>query len=33
VEAVKRSRFVPATRNNTPIMSVALLPIRFELKP
>ncbi len=33
VEAVKRSRFVPAQRNSTPIMSMALLPIRFELKP
>jgi protein TonB len=33
VEAVQRSRFVPAKRNNTPIMSMALLPIRFELKP
>lgn len=33
VEAVKRSRFLPAQRNNTPIMSMALLPIRFELKP
>jgi protein TonB len=33
VDAVKRSSFVPAKRNNAPIMSMALLPLRFELKP
>ncbi len=32
VEAIKRSRFSPAKKNNSPIMSMALLPIRFTLK-
>jgi len=32
VDAIKRSRFTPARRNNAPILSVALLPIRFTLR-
>ena len=32
VDAAKRSRFTPARRNNAPILSVALLPIRFTLR-
>jgi TonB family protein len=32
VDAAKRSRFTPARRNNAPILSVALLPIRFSLR-
>jgi TonB family protein len=32
VEAAKRSRFTPARKNNAPILSVALLPIRFTLR-
>jgi len=32
IEAVKRSRFAPATRNGIPVAVTALLPIRFTLK-
>jgi protein TonB len=32
IEAVKRSRFAPATRNGIPVAVKALLPIRFTLK-
>lgn len=32
VDAAKRSRFTPARKNNAPILSVALLPIRFTLR-
>lgn len=32
IAAVKRSRFVPATRNGIPVAVKALLPIRFTLK-
>lgn len=32
VEAVKRSKFCPAKKNNTPVVCMALLPIRFALK-
>lgn len=31
IEAVKRSRFAPATRNGVPVAAKALLPIRFTL--
>jgi len=32
VEAVKRSKFSPAKKNNAPVVCMALLPIRFALK-
>jgi TonB family protein len=32
IEAVKRSKFSPAKKNNTPVVCMALLPIRFALK-
>ncbi|MDA8123665.1 MAG: TonB family protein [Deltaproteobacteria bacterium] len=31
IEAVRRSRFAPATRNGVPVAAKALLPIRFTL--
>jgi protein TonB len=32
IEAVKRSKFSPAKKNNAPVVCMALLPIRFALK-
>jgi len=32
IEAVKHSKFSPAKKNNTPVVCMALLPIRFALK-
>ena len=32
IEAVKRSKFSPAKKNNTPVVCMALLPIRFALR-